>query len=113
MCFLPPSLDIFVASKATDLRKSFDGLSVLVTSAMAKDPLGGGLFVFYNRRHNQARVLFWDGTGYCIFGKKLARGTFRFAEAAGSAMTAVRIDAAELALILEGIDLRAARRRVR
>ena len=112
MFTLPPSVQILVATAPTDLRKSFDGLSVLVSSALGRDPLEGSLYVFYNRRRNQVRVLFWDRTGYCIFAKRLARGTFHFAEQAG-AMGAVEIEAPELSLILEGIDLRHAKRALR
>ena len=76
MLTLPPSVRVYVAAEPTDLRKSFDGLSVLVSQRFGADPLCGHLFVFRNRRGDQMRVLFWDRTGYMILAKKLARGLF-------------------------------------
>ncbi len=103
MLTLPPTVRVYVATEPADMRKSFDGLSIAVTSILALDPTSGHLFCFFNRRANQVRVLFWDRTGYCIYAKRLARG--------GSAV--VQVDAAELSLVLEGIDLAGAHRRRR
>jgi transposase len=102
---LPPSVRVHVAVQPIDLRKSFDGLSAAVTARFGQDPLGGHLFVFRNRRGNQIRILFWDRTGYVIVGKKLARGRFHLAGDVVEGTTQVEIEAAELALMLEGIDL--------
>jgi transposase len=110
---LPPSVPIVVATEPTDLRKSFDGLSVLVGSRFGQDPLTGSLYVFHNRRRNQVRVLFWDRTGYAIFAKRLARGTFHFSFGEDASGAYVEMDATELALVLEGIDLSDAKRRAR
>ena len=105
MLTLPPSVRVYVATQPTDVRKSFDGLSAAVASRFGHDPLEGHLFVFWNRRGNQVRVLFWDRTGYAIFAKKLARGRFHLAREAAEGTTHVEVDAAELGLMLEGIDL--------
>jgi transposase len=113
MLTLPPSVRVYIAARPTDLRKSFDGLSALVAERFGQDPLSGHLFVFRNRRGDQIRVLFWDRTGYAIFGKKLARGRFYLARPIAEEATHVEIEAAELALMLEGIDLRRALRRTR
>jgi len=110
---LPPSVHVYVAAEPTDLRKSFDGLSAIVTARFGKDPLCGHLFVFRNRRGNQIRVLFWDRTGYAILGKKLAGGRFHLAREIAEGASHVEIEAAELALMLEGIDLRGAVHRKR
>jgi transposase len=110
---LPPSVQVYIAAEPTDLRKSFDGLSALVAGRFGKDPLCGHLFVFRNRRGDQIRVLFWDRTGYAILGKKLARGRFYLAREIAEGATCVEIESAELALMLEGIDLRHAVRRKR
>jgi transposase len=110
---LPPSVQVFVAAEPTDLRKSFDGLSALVAGRFGKDPLCGHLFVFRNRRGNQIRILFWDRTGYAILGKKLARGRFHLAHDIAEGATHVEVEAAELTLMLEGIDLRQAVHRPR
>jgi transposase len=113
MLTLPPSVRVYVAAQPTDLRKSFDGLSALVASSFGQDPLCGHLFVFRNRRGDQIRVLFWDRTGYCIVGKKLARGRFHLACEVAVGATHVEVEAAELSLRLEGIDLSDAARRKR
>ena len=110
---LPSAVRVFVAAAPTDMRKSFDGLSILVAGRFGKDPLGGDLFVFFNRRRTQVRALFWDRTGYCIVAKKLARGTFHFVHREDGAESHVEMDAAELGLILEGIDVASATRHLR
>jgi transposase len=110
---LPPSVHVYVAAEPTDLRKSFDGLSILVAQRFGADPLCGHLFVFRNRRGDQVRVLFWDRTGYCIYAKKLARGRFHLARDLPKGATHVEVEAAELALMLEGLDLSDAVRRKR
>jgi len=110
---LPPSVRVYVAAQPIDLRKSFDGLSAAVASRFGQDPLGGHLFVFRNRRGNQIRILFWDRTGYVIIGKKLARGRFHLAHDVTAGATHIEIEAAELGLMLEGIDLTDAVRRKR
>jgi transposase len=69
------------------------------------DPASGHLHVFFNKRASQVRVLFWDRTGYVIIAKRLAQGHFRFASHVDANKVVVEMDAAELALILEGIDL--------
>jgi transposase len=76
MLMLPPSVHVYVATQPTDLRKSFNGLSTLVTSQFGQDPLGGHFFVFRNRRGDQIRILFWDRTGYVIYGKSSREADF-------------------------------------
>lgn len=113
MLTLPPTVRIYVAREPVDCRKSFDGLSALVRSVFGHDPLCGHLFVFLNRRADQSQILFFDRTGFCIVKKRLERGTFRVARSADDDATHVEVDAAELALMLEGIDLRGATKRKR
>jgi transposase len=113
MLTLPPSVKIFVATSPVDGRKSFDGLSSLVHATFGQDPLSGHLFVFLNRRRTQVRVLFFDRTGYCIFSKRLEAGTFRLVREATATGEHIVVDAGELALMLEGIDLAGARQRKR
>ncbi len=112
MLTLPSSVRVFVAAEPVDLRKSFDGLSGVVQGVLGRDPASGHLHVFFNKRASQVRVLFWDRTGYVIIAKKLCRGRFRFVAQVDASKAVVEMDAAELGLILEGIDLtRAARRK--
>lgn len=113
MFTLPPALRIYVATTPADLRKSFDGLSAAVAQIIGQDPTSGHLFVFRNRRGDQIRVLFWDRTGYCIIAKRLARGRFHLPLPASPDARHIEVDAAELGLLLEGIDLSDAQRRKR
>jgi transposase len=100
---LPTTMRVFVAVKPTDMRKSFDGLANAVRGVIAKNPLSGHLFVFFNRRRTMMKAVYWDRNGYCLIGKRLERGTFVLPPA--NARGVVELEAAELALILEGIDL--------
>jgi transposase len=110
MLMTPPSVRVFVASVAVDLRRSFDSLAACTQELLQQDPLSGHLFVFRNRRGDRVKILYWDRTGYCLWYKRLEKGTFSLpASPRGSA----EISAAELALLLEGIDLSGARRQVR
>lgn len=110
MLSLPPAVQIFVATQATDMRRSFDGLSTLVADVLEANPLSGHLFVFRNRRGDRVKILYWDRSGYCLWYKRLEKGVFRFPMSTGSCL---ELEAAELALILEGIDLAGATRRKR
>jgi transposase len=109
---LPPSVRIYAAVGATDMRKGFDGLSALAAQIIGADATCGHLFLFCNRRRTQIRVLFWDGTGFCIYAKRLARGTFEL-PAVSERTTSIEIDIETLHLILAGIELQTARRRKR
>ena len=113
MLTLPPTVRIFVSWRPTDMRKSFDALSGEVRGALGADPMSGHLFVFFNRRGDQVKVVFWDRNGYCIHYKRLERGTFGLPFAEPGPDGSVEVEAAELSLILEGIDLKGARRRRR
>jgi len=113
MFTLPPAVRIYIASTPTDLRKGFDGLSAAVMHIIGEDPTSGHLFTFYNRRRDQIRVIFWDRTGYCIFAKRLAQGRFHLPMPASPDARHVEVDAAELGLLLEGIDLSDVQRRKR
>lgn len=113
MLTLPPSVKIYVAAQPVDARKSFDGLAALVESEFGLEPLSGHLFLFLNRRGHVAQILFWDRNGFCIIKKRLEAGTFRLCRESDGMSTHVQIDSAELALLLEGIELEGAKRRKR
>ena len=110
---LPASVRIFVAAEAVDLRRGFDGLAAATRSLIREDPLSGHLFVFLNRRRNRIKLLVWDRTGYLVVYKRLERGTFCLATTPAPGHRHVEMDAGELALMLEGIDLHDAVRRTR
>jgi transposase len=113
MLTLPPSVRIYVAAQPVDARKSFNGLAALVESEFGLEPLSGHLFVFLNRRGHVAQLLFWDRNGFVIVKKRLEAGTFHLVREAQAGSHHVEIDSAELALMLEGIELRGAMRRKR
>jgi len=110
---LPSSVRIVVAAEAVDLRRGFDGLAAATRSVMREDPESGHLFVFLNRRRNRIKLLVWDRTGYLIVYKRLEAGTFSLATAPAPGRRHVEVDAGDLALLLEGVDLRGAVRRPR
>lgn len=113
MLTLPPAVRVYVAVEPVDIRKAFDGLSAAVREVLRENPLSGHLFVFRNRRADKLKILFWDRSGYCLFYKRLERGTFRLPADVAETVTHLEMEAAELSLMLEGIDLRGARRRPR
>jgi transposase len=109
---LPASVRIFVAAEPADLRRGFDGLAA-ATRSLILDPLSGHLFCFLNRRRNRIKLLVWDRTGFLLLYKRLERGTFALPTQPAPGRRHVEIDAGELALMLEGLDLRGAHRRAR
>ena len=108
MLSLTPATQIFLVSGAADMRKSFNGLVAIVANELHRDPLSGHLFVFSNRLRNRLKVLYWDRTGLWVCAKRLEKGTFAW-PTGGEA--AVELTAAELALILGGLDLKDTRKR--
>ena len=113
MISLPHSVRVFLHAPATDLRKGFDALSGLVTTAFGQDPLSGHLFLFVNRRRDRLKILYWDRDGLAIWYKRLETpGTFQLPAVPHDARS-IEMTATQLSLILSGIDLRSARQRRR
>lgn len=106
MLMLPSAVKIFVCSEVTDMRRSFDRLAEMTRSLLQQDPCSGHLFVFFNRRRDRVKILFWDHGGFCLFYKRLEEGSFWPGEE-------TEVDASELLLILKGLDLSAAKQRKR
>ena len=112
---------VFLASSPTDLRKGFDGLMALVQNLIQQDPFSGHLFVFRNLRRDRLKILWWDRDGLAIFYKRLERGTYQFPTDAEVILDRPRatdaarceIGADQLAMLLEGIDLKTVVRRPR
>jgi transposase len=94
---------VFAYPEPADLRKGYDGLYGLVKMGLGRDPLSGELFLFVNKRRGGCKVLVWDGTGLCIFQKRLERG--RFASLFRDDGKSVQLTASELALFIEGCEL--------
>jgi transposase len=91
---------VYAYPEAVDLRKGYDGLFGLVKQGLGRDPLSGDLFLFVNQRRKGCKVLLWDGTGLCIFQKRLEQG--RFASPWRESGEAIHMTASELALFIEG-----------
>ena len=109
MLSFPPAVRIWLCTQPTDLRKSFDGLAALVRERLQDDPLSGHVFVFRNRKSDRVKLLYWDDDGFVIVYKRLEAGAFHFPlPAPGQASVTVR--AAELAMLLDGVDWQHARR---
>jgi len=103
MSGLPTSARIWIAAGVTDLRKGFDGLAALVQETLAEDPFSGQMFVFRGKRGDRVKLLWWDGDGLCLLAKRLERGRFVWPQASSGS---VSLWAAQLSMLLEGIDWR-------
>jgi len=106
MLSFPSSVRVYLAVDPVDMRKSFDGLYAVASERLRGDPLGGGLFVFSNKRRNRLKILFWDGTGLWVMAKRLERGRFSWPRCAGGGGK-LRLKAEALSMLLGGIDLKA------
>ena len=102
MLMLPPNTRIFIGTQRVDMRKSMDGLSVLVKEVLHKEPLSGHFFVFLNQRGDKLKILYWDRNGFCLWYKRLEKQTFRLPKIPGEVFS---VSGTELGMILEGIDL--------
>lgn len=102
MISLPNGLKVFVATKALDMRKSFDGMAAIVSQDLQQNIYHGHLFVFSNKRCDRVKIFYWDCTGYCYWYKRLEKGVFRFPKITDKVY---KISSSELALLLEGIEL--------
>lgn len=110
MLSISPTVSIFLYVPPADLRKGFDGLSGLVRREFAADPLDGSLFLFINRRRDRLKILHWDGTGYWLYYKLLEAGTF---EPIASDGRCAQLNSTQLAMLLGGVSLVAAKQRKR
>jgi transposase len=102
----------FLCRDKTDMRKGVDGLSGLVRDGLKQDPLSGDIFIFFNGRRNQVKLLLWERDGFSIYYKRLERGTYELPAIDGQT-TSVELRSDEIMLILQGICLSSVRRRKR
>jgi transposase len=109
MLTISPAVRIYLATGATDLRRSIDGLSALVRERFTLDPLSGHLFLFRNRRGDRLKILTWDRSGFWLLYKRLERGTFAWPTDTDPAPVEMR--SADLLLLLSGTDVSHTRRR--
>ena len=95
---------IFLYPKPLDMRAGYDRLAHICKSELGMNPYGGAVFLFFNRDRNRARVFFYDGSGSCLFSKRLEKGRFKIPTVADGATYAV-VESSELSLLLEGADI--------
>ena len=101
MLSFSPATRIFLALTPVDGRKSFNGLHCLVKETLQQDPISGFLFVFTNRSRNRLKILFWDGSGLCLFCKRLERGTYAWPTGDNASRT---LRPEELQLLIHGVE---------
>jgi transposase len=95
------SLRVLVATKPVDFRKGMDGLAALVKEHMSADPFSGAIYVFRAKRADRVKLLYWDGSGVCLFSKRLEEGHFRWPRIEDGVM---HLSQAQLAALIEGLD---------
>ena len=94
---------VMVATKPVDFRKGAEGLAALAREALTSDPFSGAVYVFRAKRADRVKLVFWDGTGLCLFAKRLEDGAFRWPAIEDGV---IRLSAARLSALLEGLDWR-------
>lgn len=109
MTLLPQGVKVHLAFGYTDMRKGIDGLAMLVQSVLRQDPFSGHLFVFRGRKANLIKIVFWDGTGLCLFTKRL---DFLWPSNVEPGET-LALSSAQLSMLIDGVDWRAPERRWR
>jgi transposase len=107
MIAIPTGVRIYLAMGPTDMRKGFDGLSMLAQEVLKQEPFSGHLFVFRGKRGDLVKVLYWDGQGFCLFAKRLEKGRFVWPITKAGSVT---LTPAQLSMLLEGIDWRTPQR---
>ena len=103
MFALPSGTRVWIAAGVTDMRKGMDGLAALAQTALSENPFSGHIFAFRGRRGDLVKLLWFDGDGLCLFAKRLERGHFVWPQATSGS---VALSAAQLSMLLEGIDWR-------
>jgi len=104
MIILPASVRILLCLEPTDMRRSFDGLSMMTETILKQNPLSGHLFVFRNKRKDRIKILYWNHDGFAIWYKRLEEGTYQFPKTASDNIS-LEIEARDLFVMLDGIDL--------
>lgn len=112
MLSFPSNVRVYLCRQPVDMRKSFDGLHAMSIEVFQQDPLQGHLFLFVNRRRDRIKALWWDRDGMALFYKRLEAGTFELPDSDNDA-AGMEIDATQLSMLLNGIDVKSAKRRKR
>ena len=103
MMLIPPGVNVHLVPGVTDLRRNIDALGVLVQEALRRDPFSGHMLAFRGQRADLIKILWWDGTGFCLFMKRLENGYFPWPMMAGPDAT-VEITSARLSMLIEGLN---------
>ena len=101
MIGLPSGVRVLIATKPIDFRKGMDGLAAAVKEHLREDPFSGTIFVFRAKRADRVKLIVWDGTGLCMFAKRLEQGSFRWPPVIDGTM---RLTPSQLAALIEGMD---------
>jgi transposase len=109
MLTLPPSVRVYLAAGATDMRRSIDGLAAIVRERLQLEPLSGHLFLFRNRRGDRIKILLWERSGFLVLYKRLEQGTFAWP--VEDQTTPLEMRGSDLMLLLSGVDVGGTRRR--
>jgi transposase len=112
MIHLPASVRVYLCLAPTDMRRSFDGLHALVRDHLQLDAFAGHLYIFFNRRRDRIKILYWDRDGFAVWAKRLEAGVFAI-PSGDLGVTRIEITTEELGALLSGIDLEQAARRKR
>ncbi|HEX4338285.1 MAG TPA: IS66 family insertion sequence element accessory protein TnpB [Polyangiaceae bacterium] len=102
---IPRGVEVFIGVEPIDLRWGFDRLAGVAAERVGREPRSGALFVFFGKRRSAIKVLFFDGSGMCLFYKRLDAGTFRLPEPTDAQATSIAIDERTLDDLLDGIDV--------
>lgn len=109
MLSFPGSLKVWVAVEGCDMRKGYDGLATLVSQRFGMQPQSGALYVFSNRSRTRLKILYWDGTGLWVMGKRLEQGRFSWPKVSDEKQIKMQMRPEVLAMLTDGIELRGAR----
>jgi len=112
MLHLSAACRYYLYTANTDMRKGFDSLCGIISCQMGENALTGAVFIFFNKKHNQVKLLLWEGDGFAMYYKRLEQGTYEVPAARDSNAT-LSISSQQLQLILQGISLRSVRKRKR
>ena len=108
----PPASQIYLYSKPTDMRKSFDGLCGLITGRLKENPMSGDIYIFINKPRNRIKLLRWESGGFVLFYKRLEKGTFELPDERNPG-NSQRVTYSDLVMITTGISMKYARKRPR
>lgn len=112
MLHLSAACNYYLYNGMTDMRKGFDSLCGIVNSGMNQNPLSGAVYIFLNKKHNQVKLLLWEGDGFSLYHKRLEKGTFEL-PSGSTDNGSIQLTSAQLQLILQGISLKSVRHRKR